>query len=194
MKAVYLFVFLLVVMIACRAISVILHKENASSFLKAANNNKKLYPAENIMPFPASEIANDHAIPVTKVATVYFAIGDYLDLNWLRLQIITHTSKNHWESLTREALRDDLSLQQRLLTIAILQYNRKSKQTHIESWAEKYASLVERWRHMLDKLRTTSVLGYTMFFVAIRELSDLTQASAQAGPELSQRKSPKKKT
>jgi len=140
------------------------------------------------------EIANDHAIPVTKVATVYFAIGDYLDLNWLRLQIITHTSKNHWESLTREALRDDLSLQQRLLTIAILQYNRKSKQTHIESWAEKYASLVERWCHMLDKLRTTSVLGYTMFFVAIRELSDLTQASAQAVPELSQRKSPKKKT
>ncbi|AHE67078.1 hypothetical protein Loa_01529 [Legionella oakridgensis ATCC 33761 = DSM 21215] len=47
------------------------------------------------------------------------------------------------------------------------------------AWAEKQSNLIERWRHVLSNLRSTSPLNYTMFFVATRELLDLTQTTMQ---------------
>lgn len=46
-------------------------------------------------------------------------------------------------------------------------------------WAENHSTLIERWRHILADLRSSQSLNYTMFFVAIRELLDLTQTTLQ---------------
>jgi glutamate dehydrogenase len=132
------------------------------------------------------EIANRRGLKVSQVAEVYFGIGQYLDLAWIRKQIIQHPTENHWESLSREALRDDLDWQQRQLTDGLLNYNSESTDLNVRltGWGESHAGLIERWHHILSDLKSSSVLNYTMFFVAIRELLDLTQTTLQAYPEV----------
>ncbi len=127
------------------------------------------------------DVAYKLDISVTDVAKVYFSIGEFLDLPWIRSQVIAHTTENNWESLSREALRDDLDLQQRQLTAAIinLDKNQQDYMTCFRKWSEHHAHLIERWRRILTDLRSASVLNYTMFFVAIRELLDLTQTTMQ---------------
>lgn len=127
------------------------------------------------------EVAHDLDIEVAKVAKVYFGIGELLDLTWIRSQVIAHPTENHWESLSREALRDDLDWQQKLLTAGILRAapNKDDLESSLELWSANYLNLIERWRQILADLKASTVLNYTMFFVAIRELLDLTQTTVQ---------------
>lgn len=127
------------------------------------------------------DVAFSRKMSITKVAEVYFAIEERLDLAWIRTQIIQHPSENHWESLSREALRDDLDSQQRQLTAAILSMDTKNKELtkNLSDWSNQHIELINRWQSILTELRSNSTLTYTMFFVAVRELSDLTQSSAQ---------------
>ncbi|MBA2656877.1 MAG: NAD-glutamate dehydrogenase [Tatlockia sp.] len=127
------------------------------------------------------EVAGQVDVSVEKVAEVYFGLGDLLDLPWIRSQVISHSTDNHWESLSREALRDDLDWQQRQLTAGIINFDNDKKDFMycFEAWSMKHQALIERWQHVLSDLRASSTLNYTMFFVAIRELLDLTQTTIQ---------------
>lgn len=127
------------------------------------------------------EVSHLTNIKVTQVAEVYFGIGEFLDLGWIRTQVISHTTENHWESLSREALRDDLDWQQRQLTAGIINLTQKKNDFMkcFANWAHNNVTLIERWRRVLNELRSSQALNYTMFFVAIRELLDLTQTTVQ---------------
>lgn len=127
------------------------------------------------------DIAYQAKVDVSIAAHAYFCIGERLDLAWIRTQIITHASENHWEALSREGLRDDLDWQQRQLTISIMCL-KDSKQNFLnclDAWSEQHVALIERWKYVLTSLRSSSALNYTMFFVAIRELLDLAQTTMQ---------------
>ncbi len=127
------------------------------------------------------EIAEAHKVPVTRVGQLYFDLGEFLDLTWIRGHVVEHPTETHWEALTREALRDDLDWQQRKLTAAILQLENKAEQKSggLEIWAETHKALIARWHQVVAELRSSNVLNYTMFFVAIRELLDLTETTLQ---------------
>lgn len=132
------------------------------------------------------ELAHKRNVDVAQVAKIYFSIGEFLDLSWIRTQIIAHPTENHWESLSREALRDDLDWQQRQLTAGIMGYesDNKNLQGRLESWGETHRALIDRWKFILTDLKSTSTLNYTMYFVAIRELLDLTQTTLQSNVEI----------
>ncbi|KTD17149.1 NAD-glutamate dehydrogenase [Legionella jordanis] len=127
------------------------------------------------------EVSHQTGIDVPTVAEVYFGIGEFLDLAWIRQQVISHPTESHWEALSREALRDDLDWQQRQLTAGIINLSEKKKDfmKSFAAWSESHLSLIERWRNVLADLRSSGTLTYTMFFVAIRELLDLTQTTQQ---------------
>ena len=132
-------------------------------------------------------VAQHLSIKIKKAAEVYFKIGELLDLGWIRNQIITHPTDNHWEALSREALRDDLDWQQRQLTAGIMRFddNKKDFDTCFKAWSVSHEMLIERWRQVLTNLRSSHALNYTMFFVAIRELLDLTQTTIQVSEKKS---------
>lgn len=127
------------------------------------------------------DIAHKRNLKVSEVAEVYFGLGHFLDLGWIRSQIIAHATENHWESLSREAVRDDLDWQHRELTDGFIDYESGNKdlQARLESWGNVHLSLIDRWRHIIADLKSSTVLTYTMFFVAIRELLALTQTTLQ---------------
>lgn len=128
------------------------------------------------------EIARERDMKIAKVAEIYFGIGAFLDLAWIRTQVIVHPTENHWESLSREALRDDLDWQQRQLTAGLIGFDSSNNdlQARLQAWGQMHTNLIERWHQILADLKSTSMLNYTMFFVAIRELLDLTQTTLQS--------------
>lgn len=132
------------------------------------------------------EVALNLELKVAKVAEAYFGVGEYLELEWIRTQVIVHPTDNHWEALSREALRDDLDWQQRQLTEGVIHFDPMQKDFGqlLQSWSLSQVSLIERWYQVLANLKAGSALNYTMFFVAIRELLDLTQTTTQATQKL----------
>ena len=136
------------------------------------------------------ESADELDKSIDEVAKVYFGLGEFLDLNWLRTKIIIHPTENNWEALSREALRDDIDWQQRQLTAGIIdtQSEKESLNITLITWASNYQELIERWRYILADLRSSTVLNYTMFFVAIRELLDLTQTTMQQSQQTKAKK------
>lgn len=129
------------------------------------------------------EISYQTKIEICKVAQVYFGIDEALDLIWLRLQILAQPAENQWESLSREALRDDLDWQQKQLTAGLITLGSTKTKDFMQCytiWSAKNEVLIERWNQLLVDLKGASVLNYTMFFVAIRELLILTQATIQS--------------
>ncbi len=127
------------------------------------------------------DVAQKKSVKINKAAELYYHIGEFLDLTWIRTQVIIHTTDNHWEALSREALRDDLDWQQRQLTAGIISIDEKKKDfmVSLQLWSDSHVGLIDRWRHVLANLRSSTALNYTMFFVAIRELLDLTQTTIQ---------------
>ena len=127
------------------------------------------------------DISQKLKLSVEKSALAYFIVGEILELGWTRGQIIAHSTENHWETLSREALRDDLDWQQHHLTVSIFKGCVDSDDLNkpMDLWMKKHVLLIQRWQTVLSNLRSSSALNYTMFFVAIRELLDLTQTTMQ---------------
>ena len=125
--------------------------------------------------------ARESTYPIDEVAKAYFIISDQLQIGWIRKQIIAHTVESNWDVLIREGLRDDLDWQQRALTIGILDFYRTyvTIDEDLKHWKEKYTVLVKRWQIILRDLQSLSKPDFTIFYVAIRELLDLTQTCAQ---------------
>ncbi|MDF1677544.1 MAG: NAD-glutamate dehydrogenase [Legionellaceae bacterium] len=138
--------------------------------------NRTLFFAMDII-----EISEEQALPVARVGQLYFDVGEFLELIWVRVHLIEHPTETHWEALSREALRDDLDWQQRKLTAAILKLEDKlgKESGGLKVWAAAHEGLIVRWHQIVAELRASSVLNYTMFFVAIRELLDLTETTLQ---------------
>ena len=146
------------------------------SLARELTTTRGLFAAMDII-----EIANKLNIAVAAAAEAYFGVGEFLQIGWIRTQIIMHSTENHWESLSREALRDDLDWQQRQLTanIACNLSKENNFAACLSDWSENHVGLIDRWHHVLTNLQSSTALNYTMFFVAIRELLDLTQTTIQ---------------
>ncbi len=138
---------------------------------------RALYPILDII-----DGANEINVSVSKFAVIYYAIGDRLNLGWVRQQISLQPVENHWDALARAALRDDIDKQQRGITKSIILKpgDEVTIEDMLEKWIEDNAQMVRRWEYMLADLRTSSAIEFTMFAVAVRELLDLAQASLYA--------------
>ena len=113
------------------------------------------------------EVAHELELDMTKVGEMYFGIGAFLDLTWVRSRVIAQPTETHWEALSREALRDDLDLQQRQLTAGIIRcdYCKKNEQKKnmmdcLHAWSKHHEVLVARWQQVLANLRSSVVLNH----------------------------------
>ncbi|MGZ8155617.1 MAG: NAD-glutamate dehydrogenase, partial [Burkholderiales bacterium] len=66
------------------------------------------------------ELTRVHGKPIETVARVYFDLAALLGLPWLRERIGELAAEGHWQSLAKNALRDDLASLQRALTSEVL--------------------------------------------------------------------------
>lgn len=119
------------------------------------------------------------------VASIYYLLGNRLDLNWFGHQINTLTPLTHWQALAREAFREDLDWQQRALTVGLLKLKDESQtiEERVDSWMKQHTDLVDRWKSMLTEFKASEDAEFSMYSVALRELLDLAQSTVHAIPK-----------
>ena len=129
-----------------------------------------LYSALDIV-----EIGSETQRGVEEVAGAYFAVGNRLNLSWLRKQIGTLPSDSHWQTMAKAALRDDVSGLQRELTSLVLKLSPRLKMpdTLIKEWETQNKSALERSQQVLADLQSAGSLDLSMLSVALRELRNL---------------------
>ena len=92
-----------------------------------------------------------------------------------------HPVENHWDALARAALRDDLDWQQKYLVLNVLKINvEDSIPAVLSQWSLKNKVLLERWQAMLGDLRRSNNPNFIIFFVAIRDLVDLSKMNLES--------------
>jgi glutamate dehydrogenase len=135
---------------------------------------RALYTSLNII-----EVETVHKFDLVKTAQVYFDIGSQFHLVWFRDQIAADTREGHWNTLARLKLRDELDELQKMLTVAVMRSNKHqaNAQSLIANWMKERCRPIERWEEMLQLLHGSTSIDYTMFFIALRELSAWIQAS-----------------
>ena len=121
------------------------------------------------------EIANESRRSVEQVAAVYFALVGELDMRWFAQRIAALPNDTHWQGLARNALRDDLSWQQRLLTGAVLALSPAENDTAclVLNWKRANAPSLARLQTMVANLRALASLDLSMLSVLLRELRAL---------------------
>ena len=114
-----------------------------------------------------------------KVASAFFAVGEHLDLHWFYQELSQLEVQNHWQGLAREGVRDELALQQRALTVNLLQLDPSVDDVCelLNRWSEVNAVALGRWKAILEELRGAAGSELAMYTVATRELLDLAQNS-----------------
>ncbi len=120
------------------------------------------------------EVATKNHFDLIKTAEMYFHVGTKFNLVWFRDQISSDMREGHWNTMARLRLRDELDALQKSLTIAIMVAHKDETNVNrmIDHWCEKHPRPVTRWNEMLQLLHATDNIDYTMFFIALGELSD----------------------
>lgn len=121
------------------------------------------------------EVATQNKFDLVRTAEVYFKVGSKFSLVWFRDQIGNDSREGHWNSLARLSLRDELDNLQRRLTIVILKHDQKKLDSEklIAYWFAKNSFIHQRWDKLMEMLLSSSSIDYTIFFIALRELSTL---------------------
>ncbi len=150
--------------------------------------SRAMYAALNII-----DVSIQYNFDVVETAKIYFEIGSRLDLVWFRDQLNISSMEEYWDSLARAALRDDLDIEQKSLTVSIMHFESSATDYNekINQWMEQHQPLIARWEKIVASLRSSASLDFIMFFVAVRELSDLTRVSlytAQVQKEAAKKK------
>lgn len=128
--------------------------------------------------FSIAEVVARTGQPVEKVAPCYFMLGDKLELNWFSDQIVKMGVENYWQAMARESIRDELEGRQAVLVENVVSSEQVDGEgTFIDHWINRNQSYFDRWKGMTAELRCAQELDLAMFSVAIRELTDLSQAS-----------------
>lgn len=137
---------------------------------------RMLYAALDVV-----EVSETSGYSIQDVAYVYFHLGDRLGLHWLRDQIASLSTANHWQAMACSALHDDVTTKQGALVASILRQAKRSKKIDllIENWLVDNEAATRRWQRILADLHTAGSPDLAMLSVAVREVRDLAQASAQ---------------
>lgn len=117
-----------------------------------------------------------------EVATLYYHLGERLELDWFGSQVLASKVENEWQAMAREAYMEDLQWQQCTLAQGVLRLRCEDRDmlSCISAWEKQESALLKRWKDMLSELHTTSSPDFAMFAVANRELLDLAQSSRRA--------------
>jgi glutamate dehydrogenase len=114
-----------------------------------------------------AELADAHDADIERVAAVFDEVGDRLRFEWLLSRIFELPRAGRWEALSRNALRDDATDQQRRITDAVLAAG------SYDAWAGERHSAVQRVLGLVDEVRAHGVYDVATLSVALRELRSL---------------------
>ncbi|KRE89540.1 glutamate dehydrogenase [Frateuria sp. Soil773] len=121
------------------------------------------------------EVAQQSGQPIERVASVFYELGEALDLEWLRDQIEALPVEGHWHAQARGSLLDELNHQHRALALQVLTLAGDRKDVSpVQAWLERDDPALKYTRGMLAEILTQNA-DYPIASVAVRRLAQLAQ-------------------
>ena len=119
------------------------------------------------------------------VAAVYFALGERLELDWLRDRITALPRDDRWQALARSALGDDYARERAALTAEALRGARGTGGVppttaagaaleSLDGWLARHGPAVDRFLLVIDDIRAGATPDLATLSVAMREARALT--------------------
>ncbi len=124
--------------------------------------------------FNIVDIAMSNRLKVTKVAEIYYALGDLLHLSWLREQLDGFNTDSYWQKTSIKTMIDDIFLQQKNLTVQALKAG-KNKANLLNFWADSHNKQIGRYLRFIDDLRTSDSLDFSMIMVTVSKLKEIVE-------------------
>ncbi|MGA9423029.1 MAG: NAD-glutamate dehydrogenase domain-containing protein, partial [Rhodanobacteraceae bacterium] len=125
------------------------------------------------------EVARESGQPVERVGSVFFELGQALELDALRNQIENLPVESRWHAQARGSLRDELNTQHRALAVQVLSTVEPGAEHPAAIWLGREDPVLRFTVGMLGEIRTQTV-DYPIASVALRRLSQMVQAGAEA--------------
>jgi glutamate dehydrogenase len=126
------------------------------------------------------EIANQSRTTVVLSASTFFALGEQLNILWLRTMIEKLVVIGPWHAHARGVLRDELFEHHNLLTQTVLnKYPAKTTEETIKKWAQNNQQNVKGAKRMLQQMRSEKISDYATVMVAVRSINNLVVAANQ---------------
>jgi glutamate dehydrogenase len=121
------------------------------------------------------EVVQQSGQPMEKVASVFYELGEALDLEWLRGQIEALPVEGHWHAQARGSLLDELNHQHRALVLQVLALPSKGADVSpVQAWLQRDDATLQYTRSMLAEILTQNA-DYPIASVAVRRLAQLAQ-------------------
>jgi glutamate dehydrogenase len=122
-----------------------------------------------------TEVALEQKRDPALLASLYFELVGELQLRWFAEKITQLPTETPWQALARNALRDDLSSQQRALTMAVAKMSPDSTDpaAMLSAWKERYAGPLGRLESMTEELKRQGSIDLAVLSVLLRELRSL---------------------
>ena len=132
------------------------------------------------------DVAEATGLGVEDVASVYFALGNRLELHTLRERIAALERYDRWRALARGALRDELYAAHRALSAEVLQTGAPELpvRERLDAWMEQSSEPVERCLQVLADIRAAGNYDLATLSVALREIRALAHSGTEARPPL----------
>jgi glutamate dehydrogenase len=124
-------------------------------------------------------VARSTRRPVGEVTEVYFALDEYLKLDWLRGRILDLPRDDRWQSLARAALREDLHVVHSAIAAEVLRTSTPGVGGHeqVAGWVETIEAAANRCLRLLSDIINSGRADLATLSVALREIRSLVQAS-----------------
>jgi glutamate dehydrogenase len=129
--------------------------------------------------FDIVEIALEAGQPVERVASVFFDLGQALDVDGLRRQIESLPVESRWHAQARGSLRDELAAQHRALAMQVLASAAPGEAHPVARWLGRDDASLRFTLGLLEDLRSQPV-DYPIASVALRRFAQLVQVAAKA--------------
>jgi glutamate dehydrogenase len=126
------------------------------------------------------EVAVESDRPVEAVASVFFELGQALELDALRGMIENLPVESRWHAQARGSLRDELTAQHRALAVQILASAAHGAKEPVAAWLRRDDPALKFTLGMLAEIRSQPV-DYPIASVALRRLTQLVQAGTRQG-------------
>jgi len=118
-------------------------------------------------------VAGAHDLALEDAARVYFALGEYLRIDWVRAKAEMLLTASHWQKLAVSSTLEELDAHQSLLTGAALDLRKDAADDVVETWANAARSDVDSVLSMFGEMDTAESLDVSMLTVATRRLGTL---------------------
>ena len=124
------------------------------------------------------EVAQEHRLPETEIARLYFELGRGLKLDWIGEQIESLEVQGRWRAMARGALREQLAREQRTLLRNVLRRRGKvAPRAALNQWLGESKAQIKSLRKVIDEIQSVGESDFATLSVALKEVSRLSAAS-----------------